>query len=54
MTGTDLDFKYFDRTEDDPDYRLPDITRINKLIGWKPITPLERGLKKTIEYFKKL
>jgi nucleoside-diphosphate-sugar epimerase len=54
MTGTDMAFEYFDRTEDDPDYRLPDITRINKLIGWKPITPLERGLKKTIEYFKKL
>lgn len=37
---------------DDPTRRRPDISRAEKLLGWKPAVPLEEGLKKTIEYFK--
>ena len=36
---------------DDPKQRRPDITKAEKLLNWKPVTPLEEGLKKTIEYF---
>ncbi len=38
---------------DDPKIRQPDITRAKKLLNWSPRVPLEEGLQKTIEYFKK-
>ena len=38
---------------DDPKIRQPDITRAEKLLNWSPGVPLEEGLQKTIEYFKK-
>lgn len=31
--------------------RMPDITKIKNLIDWSPITDLETGLKKTVEYY---
>lgn len=37
---------------DDPTRRKPDISLINKCIGWEPTTSLEEGLNKTINYFK--
>ncbi len=40
-------------TPDDPKRRCPDITRARELLGWEPKVPLEEGLKRTIEYFKK-
>ena len=36
---------------DDPKQRKPDITKAKNLLNWQPVTPLEEGLKKTIEYF---
>ena len=39
--------------EDDPKQRKPDISRAKKILDWEPKVPLEEGLKKTIEYFKK-
>lgn len=33
--------------------RVPDISKAKKLLGWQATTPLEEGLKKTIEWFKK-
>jgi UDP-glucuronate decarboxylase len=38
---------------DDPEQRRPDITLAKKLLHWEPKVPLEDGLQKTIEYFKK-
>ncbi len=38
--------------QDDPTKRKPDITKINKSVGWKPSITLEEGLKKTIAWFK--
>ena len=40
--------------QDDPKRRRPDITLARKKLGWEPRTPVEEGLKKTIEYFEKL
>ncbi len=40
--------------EDDPKKRRPDISKAKKLLNWKPVVPLEEGLKKTIEYFKRI
>jgi UDP-glucuronate decarboxylase len=36
---------------DDPRRRRPDITRATKLLGWRPRTPLEVGLKATVAWF---
>lgn len=38
--------------KDDPMRRCPDISKAKKLLNWQPTTPLKKGLKKTIEYFK--
>jgi UDP-glucuronate decarboxylase len=40
--------------QDDPVRRCPNITRAKEKLGWKPKTNLEEGLKKTVEYFKKV
>ncbi|HAZ09717.1 MAG TPA: NAD-dependent dehydratase [Candidatus Omnitrophica bacterium] len=38
---------------DDPKVRQPDITKAKKLLNWSPKVDLEKGLKETIEWFKK-
>jgi UDP-glucuronate decarboxylase len=38
--------------EDDPTQRQPAIERATELLGWRPVTPLEEGLKRTISYFR--
>jgi UDP-glucuronate decarboxylase len=38
---------------DDPKQRKPDISLAKKELKWKPVTELEAGLKKTIDYFKR-
>ena len=44
----------FDRLpEDDPRRRLPDISKATELLKWEPLTGLDEGLRKTIEYFEK-
>ena len=37
---------------DDPKKRKPDITKAKQVLNWQPLVPLERGLSKTIQYFK--
>jgi UDP-glucuronate decarboxylase len=36
---------------DDPRRRRPDISRARQLLGWTPSTPLEAGLRATIQWF---
>ena len=38
---------------DDPKVRQPDITRAKTLLGWEPKIPLDQGLSRTIDYFKR-
>lgn len=38
---------------DDPKKRKPEITKAMRLLGWRTNIPLEEGLRKTIDYFKK-
>jgi len=37
--------------KDDPRRRRPDISKAKELLGWQPETSLEKGLKRTIEWF---
>jgi dTDP-glucose 4,6-dehydratase len=53
MTGSKSTIVYQDLPTDDPKVRQPDITRARTLLGWEPKVPLEQGLVKTIDYFKK-
>lgn len=38
--------------QDDPRRRRPDIGRAMQLLGWRPTTPLETGLARTIDWFR--
>ncbi len=40
--------------KDDPRQRRPDITKAENTLGWKPATPLETGLRKTIDCFENM
>lgn len=53
MTGSKSKIVYQALPTDDPKVRQPDITRARTLLGWDPKVPLEQGLVKTIDYFKK-
>ena len=37
---------------DDPKVRQPDIEKAMQFLGWEPRTPLEEGLRRTIDFFK--
>ena len=39
---------------DDPVQRCPDITEAERILGWRPDTPLADGLTRTIAYFDRL
>ncbi|WP_235895169.1 UDP-glucuronic acid decarboxylase family protein [Yersinia alsatica] len=39
--------------QDDPKQRQPNITQAQKALGWEPEVRLEKGLEKTINYFRK-
>jgi dTDP-glucose 4,6-dehydratase len=58
LTGTPAPIEFIsprdERTKDDPNIRQPDITRAETLLGWKPVVPLEEGLRRTIDYFRNL
>ncbi len=39
---------------DDPKVRQPDISRARATLGWEPEVPLEHGLQRTIDYFRRI
>jgi dTDP-glucose 4,6-dehydratase len=42
------------RGSGDPQRRQPDITRAKAVLDWSPKVPLDEGLGKTVEYFRKI
>src|SRR5256886_132321 len=54
ITGSRSKIIFKPLPEDDPKQRRPDITRAQKLLGWEPRVPLEEGLKRTIDFFRKV
>ena len=54
LTGTKSKIIYGDLPADDPMQRQPDISLARKELHWEPTIQLEGGLKKTIEYFKRI
>lgn len=52
LTGTESKLVMEPLPQDDPQQRRPDITLAKKTLDWEPKIDLDKGLKKTIEYFK--
>jgi UDP-glucuronate decarboxylase len=54
LTDSSSQLEYKPLPGDDPKQRCPDITLVQKKLGWQPKVSLEDGLKKTISYFELL
>jgi UDP-glucuronate decarboxylase len=52
LTGSRSPIEHHPLPSDDPVRRRPDISRARELLGWEPVTDLEGGLKRTVEYFR--
>jgi len=53
LTGSSSRIEYHPLPVDDPRQRRPDISRARELLDWHPTTPVEDGLARTVEYFRK-
>jgi dTDP-glucose 4,6-dehydratase len=51
-TGSASQIKFEALPQDDPRQRCPDISKAQRLLGWKPKVELESGLKLSLEYFR--
>lgn len=54
LTGTTQKIITNPLPKDDPKQRRPDITKAEKILGWRPKVSRSEGLKITYEYFKSL
>ena len=54
QTGSKSKLVFMPLPGDDPRVRRPDITLAGELLGWKPEIVLDEGLRRTIEYFKRI
>lgn len=52
LTNSSSEIDYKPLPQDDPRLRRPDISRAERILGWRPRVTLEEGLSKTIAYFK--
>ncbi len=52
ISGSKSEIKFFSAPEDDPQRRLPDISRARELLGWEPVIGLDEGLRRTIDDLK--
>jgi len=53
LTNSTSKIVYKELPQDDPKVRRPDISKAKRLLKWEPKVSREKGLKLTIEYFKK-
>jgi nucleoside-diphosphate-sugar epimerase len=53
LAGRELGITYLPGRPDDPRRRCPDITKARSLLGWEPRIPVEEGLGRTMEFFRK-
>jgi UDP-glucuronate decarboxylase len=53
MTGGRSKIVHRPLPQDDPMQRNPDISLARRMLGWQPNVNLEKGLERTIEYFRK-
>lgn len=53
LTGSKSKISFKPLPVDDPKTRCPDISRAKKLLKWQPKVPVDEGLKRTIEWFRR-
>jgi UDP-glucuronate decarboxylase len=54
LTGSSSRLVFVPLPQDDPRQRQPDITLATQQLQWQPTVSLEKGLPKTVEFFKSL
>ena len=54
LTKSKSKIVFMDLPKDDPKQRKPDITLAKALLDWEPKIKLDKGLVKTIDYFRKV
>ncbi|MEJ5262509.1 MAG: UDP-glucuronic acid decarboxylase family protein [Ignavibacterium sp.] len=54
LTGSKSKIAYHPLPEDDPKVRQPDISKAKEILGWEPKVSRTEGIKRTLEYFKKI
>ncbi len=54
MTQSNVSIRYLELPQDDPIQRKPDISLAKAKLHWHPTISLDKGLVKTIEYFRDL
>lgn len=54
LTGSSSKITFKALPQDDPLQRRPDISLASSVLQWKPVVSLEEGLKRTVEYFRKI
>lgn len=54
MTNSKSKLVYDPLPKDDPTRRSPDITLAKKVLNWEPSVDINTGLKRTLDYFKKI
>ena len=53
LTGSKSGIEFHPLPVDDPRRRCPDISKAEKLLGWKPKISLEQGLARTVKCFRR-
>jgi len=53
MCNSKSEITFHPLPKDDPKQRRPNISKAKKILAWEPKVSLEKGLEKTINYFKK-
>jgi UDP-glucuronate decarboxylase len=54
LTGTSSKIIHQTLPQDDPKQRKPDISRAKEVLDWAPTISLDKGLVKTIDYFRNI
>jgi UDP-glucuronate decarboxylase len=54
MTGSKSHIEMRPLPSDDPRQRNPDISKARDILQWEPRVPLDKGLEKTIAYFRQI
>ncbi|MBI5655043.1 SDR family oxidoreductase [Candidatus Uhrbacteria bacterium] len=54
LVGSQSKITNLPAVDNDPKQRKPDISLAKEKLGWEPKVPLDEGLRKTIEYFRRV
>ena len=53
LGGVATGVRHLPLPRDDPRRRQPDIGRAQRILGWEPEVPIEEGLRRTLDWFRR-